>query len=203
MIFFTIFQRNLLLFLTRVLCFVIIIITYASQIFMNSFRWLRSPNALLYDPALRKTLHNLMKKLFIQLVAEFKRLGAIIIFANFNKIIICTKKKSVTDAISYVEYVVQNIRNTELFHSIEISYNQCWEYLMWLDLANHGGVRGKLPTGLNAAGEEENKISLSNMDENNERAPQDDQSELGEDDDDDGVRIFKLKTHLNYLSFKS
>lgn len=30
------------------------------------YRWLRSPNALLYDPALRRTLHNLMKKLFMQ-----------------------------------------------------------------------------------------------------------------------------------------
>ncbi|CAB0006742.1 unnamed protein product [Nesidiocoris tenuis] len=28
----------------------------------------------------------------VQLVAEFKRLGSVIIFANFNKIIICTKK---------------------------------------------------------------------------------------------------------------
>jgi len=29
-------------------------------------RWLRTPGSLLYDPALRATLHNLMKKLFLQ-----------------------------------------------------------------------------------------------------------------------------------------
>lgn len=69
----------------------------------------------------------------LQLVAEFKRLGSIIVYANFNKIIICTKKRNIEDAISYVEFVVQSIRNKELFHSIEISYQQCWEYLMWLD----------------------------------------------------------------------
>nr|CAD7454366.1 unnamed protein product [Timema tahoe] len=100
---------------------------------LHFYRWLRSPNALLYDPALRRSLHNLMKKLFIQLVAEFKRLGSVIVYANFNKIIICTKKKTIEDAIGYVEFVVQSIRNKELFHSIEISYQQCWEYLVWLD----------------------------------------------------------------------
>ena len=46
----------------------------------------RSPNAFLYDPALRKTLLNLMKKLFIQLIAEFKRLGAVVVHADFNRV---------------------------------------------------------------------------------------------------------------------
>jgi len=69
-----------------------------------------------------------------QLIAEFKRLGSTIIFANFNKIVICTKKKSLEDAIFYVRYVVQNITNKELFHSLQISLGPCWEYLMWLDL---------------------------------------------------------------------
>ena len=40
------------------------------------YRWLRSQNALLYDPALRRTLHNLMKKLFMQvnLGLQFSRI---------------------------------------------------------------------------------------------------------------------------------
>lgn len=46
---------------------------------------------------------------------------------------ICTKKKSLEDAIFYVRYVVQNITNKELFHSLQISLGSCWEYLMWLD----------------------------------------------------------------------
>lgn len=71
--------------------------------------------------------------MFSQLVAEFKRLGSVIVYANFNKIIICTKKHTIGDAIGYIEFVVQSIRNKELFHGIDISYLQCWEYLMWLD----------------------------------------------------------------------
>lgn len=99
-------------------------------------RWLRSPSSLLYDPALKRTLHTYMKKLFAQLLAEFKNLGSIIIFANFNKIIICTKKRTMSDALNYMEFVVQTIRDKELFHSIEITFEQCWEYLTWLDVVS-------------------------------------------------------------------
>ncbi|XP_053980973.1 DNA polymerase epsilon catalytic subunit 1 [Hylaeus volcanicus] len=121
---------------------------FADYQIIHFYRWLRSPNAILYDPALRRTLHCYMKKLFIQLLAEFKTLGSIIIFANFNKIILCTKKRTVSDAFSYVEFVAQTIRNKEIFHGIEISFDQCWEYLIWLDMHNHGGVQGKLPNHL-------------------------------------------------------
>lgn len=86
------------------------------------FRWLRSPKALLYDPALLKTLQNLMKKLFLQLVAELKRLGCIIVYANFNKIIICTRKNNVQDAKTNIQFITASIRNKELFHSLDISY---------------------------------------------------------------------------------
>jgi len=44
---------------------VFVVITFLMMIFISS-RWLRSPISLLYDPALRRTLHNLMKKLFMQ-----------------------------------------------------------------------------------------------------------------------------------------
>ncbi|CAK1550449.1 unnamed protein product [Leptosia nina] len=112
------------------------------------YRWLKTPTSLLYDPALRRTLYNLMKKLFLMLIAEFKRLGSQIVYADFNKIILCTSKNTVIDGIGYVEFVVQSIRNKELFHGIDIRYKQCWSYLLWLDEANFGGVQGKLPDGL-------------------------------------------------------
>ncbi|KAJ6622010.1 DNA polymerase epsilon catalytic subunit 1 [Pseudolycoriella hygida] len=112
---------------------------------VHFYRWVRSSNALLYDPALRRALNNLMRKMFLQIIAEFQRLGAEIIYADFNRIIVNTKKKTVVDAIGYVEYIVQSIRNKEIFHSIHLSYQQCWDFLWWLDTANFSGVRGKLP----------------------------------------------------------
>lgn len=39
---------------------------YADNQVMHFYRWLRSPSSLLHDPALHRTLHGLMKKLFLQ-----------------------------------------------------------------------------------------------------------------------------------------
>ncbi|PZC77848.1 hypothetical protein B5X24_HaOG202959 [Helicoverpa armigera] len=129
------------------------------------YRWLKTPTSLLYDPALRRTLYNLMKKLFLMLVAEFKRLGSHIVFADFNKILLCTKKNNVMDGIGYVEFVVQSIRNKELFHGIDIRYKQCWSYLLWLDEANYAGVQGKLPEGLTEVGSSQLPAASENGDD--------------------------------------
>ena len=55
--------------------------------------WMRSPGSLLNEPALCRIINKLMKKLFLQLVSEFKRLGSVIIFADYNRIILSTKKR--------------------------------------------------------------------------------------------------------------
>ncbi|XP_015190647.1 PREDICTED: DNA polymerase epsilon catalytic subunit A isoform X2 [Polistes dominula] len=118
---------------------------FADYQIIHFYRWLRSTNALLYDPALHRTLCNYMRKLFIQLIAAFKNLGCIIVFANFNKIVVCTKKRTLSDALGYIEFVVTTIRDKELFHSIEMTSEQCWEYLIWLDFYNYAGIKGKMP----------------------------------------------------------
>lgn len=41
---------------------------YADNQVMHFYRWLRSPSSLLYDPALHRTLLNMMKKVFLQWV---------------------------------------------------------------------------------------------------------------------------------------
>lgn len=42
---------------------------------------------------------------FIRLISEFKRLGSTVVYGNFNRIILCTKKRSIDNAIGYVEYI--------------------------------------------------------------------------------------------------
>jgi len=72
-------------------------------------------------------------QLQFQLVAEFMRLGAIVVYADFSRIVLCTKKSRTVDALAYVEFITASIRNRELFHSIDIKIGECWELLMWLD----------------------------------------------------------------------
>lgn len=62
------------------------------------------------------------------------------VYADFNKIILNTKKRTVVDALSYVQYITDNIKNKEIFHSIEMSVVQSWDVLLWCDPANFGGV---------------------------------------------------------------
>ncbi|XP_055613279.1 DNA polymerase epsilon catalytic subunit 1 [Uranotaenia lowii] len=110
---------------------------------IHFYRWVRSSKALLYDPALRRALNTLMRKLFLQIIAEFQRLKAEIVYADFNRIVIHTGKKTLFDALAYTDYVVQSIRNKEMFHSVSLSHQQSWEFLLWIDTANFGGIRGK------------------------------------------------------------
>lgn len=52
-----------------------------------------------------------MTLLFVcRLIAEFKRLGSSVVYANFNRVVLCTKKRRVEDAIAYVEYITSRCR---------------------------------------------------------------------------------------------
>uniref|UniRef100_A0A8C5NU58 DNA polymerase epsilon catalytic subunit n=1 Tax=Jaculus jaculus TaxID=51337 RepID=A0A8C5NU58_JACJA len=121
---------------------------YADNQVMHFYRWLQSPCSLLHDPVLHRTLHNMMKKLFLQLIAEFKRLGSSVVYANFNRIILCTKKRLIEDALAYVEYITNSIHSKEIFHSLTISFSRCWEFLLWMDPSNYGGIKGKVPSSI-------------------------------------------------------
>ncbi|KAF4531720.1 hypothetical protein B566_EDAN008933 [Ephemera danica] len=109
------------------------------------YRWLCSPQTLLYDPALRQGLQLLMKKLFLQLVAEFRRMGAVIVYANLSRIILSTRKNTIPDALNYMEFIIHSVKNKELFHSIGLQLRDCWEHLLWLGPTNYGGIKGKVP----------------------------------------------------------
>ena len=132
---------------------------YSDFQIVHFYRWMRSTSSFLYDPALRRSLNTLMKKLFLQIVSEFKVLGVDIIYADFTKIIINSGKKSIIDGISYADYVCQSIRNKELFHSVHLSYQQCWSFLLWMDVYNYSGLKGKVPSEL--TGDETEPVEVS------------------------------------------
>ncbi|XP_069115944.1 LOW QUALITY PROTEIN: DNA polymerase epsilon catalytic subunit A-like [Argopecten irradians] len=161
---------------------------FADNQIIHFYRWLRSTGAQLYDPALRRTLHNMMKKVFMQLIAEFKRLGSTIVYANFNRIILCTKKRRLVDALSYVEYITNSIKSRELFHLIELSYEQCWEYCIWLDPANYGGVKGRLPSAAMTDSSQPNPDRDAEQD-SDEEEPRQEEEELNKSDQEDEPEI--------------
>ncbi|XP_052824360.1 DNA polymerase epsilon catalytic subunit A-like [Octopus bimaculoides] len=172
---------------------------FADNQIVHFYRWLRSPTALLYDPALRRTLNGMMRKIFLQLIAEFQRLGSLIVFANFNMILLCTKKQSIDNALSYMNYITSSIKSRNLFHLIEFTVEQCWEYLLWMDSANHGGVKGKLPSSA------ESEIPEGGNDDDEEKEKESDAEEdmdnEGEKLDDDSSDEPEIEMNWNIVQF--
>ena len=46
---------------------------------------------------------------------------------------------------AYVDYVTSTIRGKELFHSIDMKMTQSWDFLLWCDPSNYGGIRCLTP----------------------------------------------------------
>ncbi|KAI7906423.1 uncharacterized protein BX663DRAFT_496365 [Cokeromyces recurvatus] len=103
-------------------------------------RWLLSTDSFMYDPSLYGLVHSMMKKVFMQLVAEFKRSGVTIIFANFHKIVLTTTKETLESALPYFDYLYRNIQRKQVFELLELKSTIYWNVLLWMDEKNYAGV---------------------------------------------------------------
>lgn len=147
---------------------------WADAMLSHLYRWLRSPNSILYDPSLHRMIHKLMKKVrpppdllsfvrcqcvvanlsfvcfaflqvFMQLLAELKRLGARIIFASFTRLLIGTNKHNLAHALTYVTYASNTINSKDLLSVLTVVPTRFFEHLLFLDSANYGAVLPDIP----------------------------------------------------------
>ncbi|XP_058761674.1 DNA polymerase epsilon catalytic subunit A-like isoform X2 [Vicia villosa] len=116
---------------------------YADAILQHLYRWICSPQSKLHDPALHQLLHKVMQKVFALLLAEFRKLGATIVFANFSKIIIDTGKYDLSTAKAYCDSLLKTIQSRDLFEWIELEPQQFWCSLLFMDQYNYGGIPAK------------------------------------------------------------
>ncbi|KAG2397467.1 DNA polymerase epsilon catalytic subunit [Vigna angularis] len=122
---------------------------YADSILQHLYRWLCSPKSKLHDPALHQLLHKVMQKVFALLLAEFRKLGATIVFANFTKIIIDTGKYDLSRAKAYCDSLLRTIQSRDLFEWIELEPLQFWCSLLFMDQYNYGGIPVKSDEAMN------------------------------------------------------
>lgn len=109
---------------------------------VNQFwRWISSSSSNMFEPALHRFLHGLMRKTFLQLLAEFKRLGTQVVYADINRIFLLTSKPDAGSAYAFARYLVAAANSQELFRHLVIDVTQFWNYLAWMDVANFGGVK--------------------------------------------------------------
>ncbi|GAA5995500.1 DNA polymerase epsilon catalytic subunit [Rhodotorula paludigena] len=114
--------------------------SYWGLMLEHFWRWISSPSAMLYDPALYRFVHSLMRKTFSQLLAEFRRLGSDIVHADFGRIFLLTSKPSSSTAYAYANYIVSSVTTRELFRYVQLDIVRFWDQLVWMDAANSAGI---------------------------------------------------------------
>lgn len=113
---------------------------FASHLLEHFHRWITSTAASLYDPLIVAYIHNLMKRSFAYLLEELKRMGSELVFASFDKLVLSTSKTSMKTAGGYVTYLLAAIGKNPQFEHLELKPVNFWDYLLWIDVSNYGGI---------------------------------------------------------------
>ncbi|KAI1371245.1 DUF1744-domain-containing protein [Hypoxylon crocopeplum] len=102
-------------------------------------RWVESPDSFMYDRALHYYVQMMSRKALLQLMADFRRVGSQVVFANANRLLLQTTKSEVGNAYAYSQYILKSIKSKPLFHFIDLDIKEYWDYLVWYDEFNYGG----------------------------------------------------------------
>lgn len=113
--------------------------TMADVLVQHLVRWVENPDSFMYDRALHYYVQMMSRKAFQQLMADFRRVGSQVVFANANRLILQTTKAEVGNAFAYSQYIIKSIKSKPLFHFIDLEIKEYWDYMVWYDEFNYGG----------------------------------------------------------------
>ncbi|GJP47493.1 hypothetical protein CLOM_g6680 [Closterium sp. NIES-68] len=113
---------------------------YADALLQHLYRWICSPSSSLHDPFLHRLMHKIMCKLFALLLAELRRLGATVVYADFSRVIVATSRRSLPTAMAYVDYLVTAVNSRDAFELLHLEKQRVWHSLLFLDKFNFGGI---------------------------------------------------------------
>jgi len=115
----------------------------SDMLLSHFYRWLRTPTSFLFDPSLHQMVHKMMKKVWLQLLQRFRKLGSTVVYATFQKLIVATGKPSVERGVAYCKYVLETIKDRPLFQWLDVEPTLMWESFIFMDAANYGGIIAK------------------------------------------------------------
>lgn len=113
----------------------------AHSLLSQFWRWISNPGSLFYDPALVCFLFELQRKVFALLAAAFEQFGLVIVYASFQKFVLCSNRQSTARGVEHVEFVVRSILEKPVFKFLNVSVESAWEYLLWLGPFNYGAIK--------------------------------------------------------------
>lgn len=139
-------------------------------------------NGLLTDPLLHRVVYTLMCRLFWKLIRAFCELGVEIVYADFSRIIIATKRQTQLEAQEYVDFILNAVTSKELFGYLQVSVKQRWEQLVWLETENFAALPFPVPEAAEEAEEEEmHAAGESGAPTEEDEGKKDDENEKEED----------------------
>ncbi|KAI0746782.1 hypothetical protein C8Q80DRAFT_1105835 [Daedaleopsis nitida] len=103
------------------------------------WRWIGSTASNMYDTGIHRFVHGLMRKTFIQMLAEFKRLGSHVVYADLSRILLVTSKPPGT-AHAYATYITTAVTSHELFQHVYLHTERFYDFLIFMDEANYAAV---------------------------------------------------------------
>ncbi|EKM53261.1 uncharacterized protein PHACADRAFT_99155 [Phanerochaete carnosa HHB-10118-sp] len=124
----------------------------ASLAIDHFWRWISSNSSHLYEPSLHRFVHGLMRKTFIQILAEFKRLGSHVVYADLSRILLVTSKPPGT-AHAYATYITTAVTSHELFQHVYLHTERFYDFLIFMDPANLAGIVCEDPLAVDPAEE--------------------------------------------------
>src|SRR5579862_6398614 len=111
----------------------------ADLMVLHLIRWIQSSDACIFFFKQKTAYEIITRKALLQLMGEFKKMGSKAIYASPTKIMLRTTKSSVGVAYAYANYIVKAIKSKPLFGFLDVSIQEYWDLLLWMDPVNYGG----------------------------------------------------------------
>ena len=127
----------------------------ADQLQMNLYHWLNNVDSLFFAPGIARYVHRLTRKLYGLLIAKLRSLGAEIIHASFQQVMLNTKKTQGGQAWGYCDFLQESLGDVPSFKHIVLSPRHVWARLVYMDRYNYAGLE-ELPLGSRELEDERN-----------------------------------------------
>lgn len=112
----------------------------ADEVVMTVSRWLNTRSALLFDPALTRSISVLENKLVLLLCAECERIGAKVIHATAQKLVLNTGKSSSEEARGFTDMLIQSLSTNVVFAALHITPIKFFDAMLWMNAYNYTGI---------------------------------------------------------------
>ena len=106
----------------------------------NIMSWMTSPESKFFDPAVRRRFLRVVRKAFDSLLVKLEDLGAGIVMADYQNILIQTSRNDHETASSFREYVLANLREDARFEYVGFEPGKTYAMLVLYDQYNYLGV---------------------------------------------------------------